>query len=176
MKLDPRKVAQNAPQLGHKKRARGKPFPKGQQPWTFKPGQSGNPGGKPRVHLRFQAKIAEMMMAPAPPEVRKSLKLKPKATVYDAMIAALLINAMSGDNQAFMSCHDIVDGPVVQKRVNLTASMERFLEDPQFRQFLEEQHGLYLNQIGVTGNEHEPRIAVGSPLHRIRGAEGTEES
>lgn len=177
MKVSLKKAAQIGAALGHKKRARGKAFPKGQQPWTFKPGQSGNPGGKPRVHLKFKAKIAEKMLEPAPPEVIKALKLKRNATVYDAMITAFLFNAMSGDNVAFMNAHDIVDGPVVQKRVSLTAAAEKFLTDPGFRQFLEEAHGEFLQSQGVTYNgTGQPRVSASSSLHRLLRPEGTEES
>lgn len=161
-----------------KKRPRGKPYARGvKYPWAFKKGQSGNPGGKPRVLIKFRAKLAETMLQAAPPEARKVLGLRRGATMFDAMVQAMVMNAASGDNQAFMNCHDIIDGPIIQKRFNVTASMERFLSDPQFRAFLEEQHGEYLGKIGVTeDNADGQRIGIptGSPLSRLLGEEGSE--
>jgi hypothetical protein len=126
--------------------------------------------------VKFRAKIAEQMLQPAPPEVRKALKLKRGATMYDAMVAALIMNAATGDNAAFMNAHDIVDGPIVQKHFNLTASMERFLADEKFRDWLDSQHSEYLSQIGVTDNERERfGIPDGSPLSKILGGRGNEE-
>jgi len=93
MRISTKKAAAVLPTLQKKMKPRGRAFPKGHT-FGFKKGQSGNPGGKPQVYKRFSAKIAEMMLAPAPPEVIKGLKLKRNATIYDAMIAAALIQCV----------------------------------------------------------------------------------
>jgi hypothetical protein len=178
MKVSSKKAAHlviKVPRLAHKNRGRGNHDHQAWRDNQFKKGHSGNPGGKPQVYVKFKTKIAEQMMEPAPPAVKKALKLKRGATMYDAMVAALVHNAANGDNSAFMNCHDIVDGPVIQKHFNLTASMERFLEDPKFREFLEQQHGEYLNQIGVTDGTEGPRIPASSSLHRLFGDGGPED-
>lgn len=177
IKVSPQKAAKVEAQLGHKKRPRGRAFPKGKaNKWAFPKGQSGHPGGKPKVLVKFKAKIAEAMLQPCPPLVKKALGLRRNASVYDAMVQSLVLSAASGDSQAFMHCHDIIDGPIIQKRFNVTASMERFLADEKFRAFLEEQHSEYLSKIGVTENGNGQRVGGTTvpSLSRLFGAEGSE--
>jgi hypothetical protein len=112
----------------------------------FKPGQSGNPGGKPKVFQTFDAMLRERLMQPCPPLIAKQLGLRRGATLYDAIVAAQILNAATGDNSSFMAIHDIVEGKLPQRNLNLSMSAEAFLSDPGFREYLQQHHGEYLGQ------------------------------
>jgi hypothetical protein len=168
MNLTPRNAAIAAPKV-QKKKPRGRPFPKGQQPWTFKPGQSGNPGGKPHIHIRFATRVAEELAKPASPMACRAAGLKRGSSKYDVMMTNAVALAMTGDMSAFVALRETCEGKLPNRNFNLTASMERFLEDPKFREFLEQAHGDYLEGIGVTENGTGLGVPASSPLHRILG-------
>lgn len=176
MKVTPRIAAEHAAQLGHKLKPRGRAFAKGNQ-WGFKKGQSGNPGGKSRVLQRFGTRIAEELVQPAPEPLRRWYKLPKGATKFDVMMAAAVAQAMDGDLTAFVALRETCEGKLPSKNFNISASMERFLEDPKFREFLEQSHGEFLQQQGVleNGTEHLG-IPANSPLRKILGTSGDEEA
>ena len=136
--------------LRPRSRPRGNPFTKGHT-LGFKKGQgSPNPGGKPKVIQRFSAKIAEAMLEPAAPEVRKALKLRKGSTTFDAVVAATIAQATSGETSAFVALRESLEGklPHTTKNLNVSVSMQRFLEDPAFREFLDKQHAEFLQLSG----------------------------
>lgn len=130
-----------------RKRRRGPPsngFKKGNT-HGFKKGESGNPGGKPRVFQKFSAKVAEEMMQPASPDIKKALKLKRGATVYDAMVKALLLQAAQGDTYAFTTARETVEGKLIQRNMNISASLQALQDDPEFVKWMEDNHAEYLS-------------------------------
>jgi hypothetical protein len=128
-----------------KKKPRGIPGAPQLRKYHFKKGQSGNPGGKPKVFQKFAAMLTQQLLEPCPVALARQLGLKRGANYYDAMIAAQITNAAIGDNVAFMTVHDIIEGRLPQKNVNLSVSAEAFLRDPGFQQFLQENHKEYLD-------------------------------
>lgn len=175
MKVTPRIAAEHAAQLGHKLKPRGRAFAKGNQ-WGFKKGQSGNPGGKSRVLQRFGARIAEELVQPAPEALRRWYKLPKGATKFDVMMAAAVAQAMDGDLTAFVALRETCEGKLPNKNFNISAGMERFLEDPKFREFLETAHGEYLQSEGVLNDgTNQFGISVNNPLHKILGKGSDEE-
>jgi hypothetical protein len=128
----------------------------------FKKGESGHPGGKPQVMVRFSAKIAEAMLEPATPAVRKALQLKRGASTFDAVIAATIAQATSGETSAFVALRESLEGklPQTTKNLNVSVSMQRFLEDPQFREFLDKQHAEFLKLSGEDFTDGYPRATI----------------
>jgi hypothetical protein len=82
-----------------KKRKRGKPFPKG-NPWRFQPGQSGNPGGRPKA-LRDA--------------YTEWLKLANKSGVTNAMFIASSLGsrAVIGDTNAAREIRMATEGTTI---------------------------------------------------------------
>ncbi len=147
-KITTHQAAELLAQLGHKAKPRGKPGAPQLRPYQFKKGASANPGGKPKVMQKFAAAVAEQMMTQAPTEICDALKLERGASVYDAMVRALLIQAANGDTQAFTTVRETVEGKLPQRNYNLSMQMQAFMDDKGFQQFLEQQHGEYLKSIG----------------------------
>jgi len=153
---------------------RGKPTPRNLKPFKkgFDPRR--NLKGAPS-YVRMETRLREELSASAPPEIIKALRLKKRATKYDAVLAAMLHAAMTGDWQCALGLREVIEGRLPNRNLNIGIAGERFLEDPGFRQFLEQAHGEYLGKIGVNDGT-ELRIPVSSPLHRILGKTGSEEA
>lgn len=147
IKLDAKTVAHLAP-------ARRKCTPRGSSShpaWKanqFPKGKSGNPGGKPKVLQKFATKVAEELSKPAPKELRKPLKLKNGATMFDAMMSAAVMQAAQGDLGAFVVMRETLEGKLPQRNYNLSVSMQAYMDDPEFAKFLDAQHAEYRKQIG----------------------------
>ena len=74
---------------------------KSRKPQLFKPGQSGNPSGKPKGTISLVSAI------------KKRLRDNPEEV--NEIITGFLKNAKAGDVQAMKVLLDRVDGPIVQK-------------------------------------------------------------
>jgi len=71
--------------------------------YRFKPGQSGNPKGKPKGAKNRAKMISDMLMAPDPTKVFK--------TALEAAVASVLTKAMKeGDHKALESLLNRIDG------------------------------------------------------------------
>jgi len=82
-----------------RKTTRGKPFAKGNA-FAFKPGQSGNPAGRPRDTITPHLRELVRMQHPGKDEV-----------TYGELVArALLVRAVSGDVQAIREVFDRLEG------------------------------------------------------------------
>jgi uncharacterized protein DUF5681 len=82
-----------------RKKTRGKPFAKG-NPFAFKPGQSGNPAGRPRDTITPHLRDLVRMKHPGKDEV-----------TYGELVArALLTRAIVGDVQAIKEVFDRLEG------------------------------------------------------------------
>ncbi len=151
-----------------RRRPPASPFPKGNE-WGFKKGQSGNPGGKPKVLQRFSARVAEELMKDCPAPLRATLGLRKGATVFDAMVTAATLEAARGDMAAFVTLRETVEGklPMTTKNLNVSVSMQRFLEDPAFRDFLDKQHAEFLKLSGEDFTDGYPRNAIATDVQSL---------
>ncbi len=78
-----------------KGRPRGKPFQKGERlPYQFKPGQSGNPGGKPKVHQTLRKEYESFLGGPAPVGLCRELGLPEKSTFANIIAAVMCYRAV----------------------------------------------------------------------------------
>jgi hypothetical protein len=99
------------PLLPPKKRPRGRPFPKGVHHATeFKPGQSGNPGGKPKVHQTMKMNQERMLARTAPAEVCGAVGAKRGSTWAEVLAAALFRRAALGDVSALREIRETTEG------------------------------------------------------------------
>jgi hypothetical protein len=137
------------PLLKPRGRPRGRAFPKGYT-GGFAKGQSGNPGGKPKVIQKFSAMVAEELMQPCPTELLKPLGLERGASMHAAMVRAQVMLAAQGDTTAFAVVRETIEGklPQVTRNLNVTVAMQRYLEDENFRAFLDHNHDEYLKTAG----------------------------
>ena len=91
---------------------RGKPFVKGVggNPATrFKPGQSGNPGGRPRKRP-ISERYAVMVETKLPKDICRELSLPEGATYGDAMAMGQVNAALRGDTSAAREIREAVEG------------------------------------------------------------------
>jgi len=91
----------------------------------FKPGQSGNPKGRPKLHNTFSDTARSLMEAQ---EVnvtwevggkKKSVKLKmgEKQNIYFGLVSALILEGLRGDTKAIKELIDRTEGKAIQKIV-----------------------------------------------------------
>jgi hypothetical protein len=85
-------------------RPTGKPFAKG-NPYAFKPGQSGNPAGRPKSRTLSEAYRA-LLSQPLPDD--------PTRTLADVVAAAMVQNAIAGDVAAAKELADRTEGKARQ--------------------------------------------------------------
>ena len=170
-KITLRQIAHAAPE-----RAKGAPRGNSNHPAfkarQFKKGQSGNPGGRVKVYTRMASRLAEELAKPAPKEFRKAFKLKPSATQYDICLASMIRCAMAGEWQAMLGIRDVIEGRLPNKNYNLTVEMQAYLDNPGFREFLNQQHQLYLEQGGTFDDQAGATIT--SIIQRLSGTAGEE--
>jgi hypothetical protein len=101
------------PAVRPKRRPRGKPFKKGDRhPFQFQPGQSGNPGGKPKIHQTLSMECARLLAQPAPAEALAALRLPPGSTFAEAIAVAMCMQAVCGNVAAAREITDRTEGRV----------------------------------------------------------------
>jgi hypothetical protein len=166
-KLSIDKAAAMVPTVKPRRRPPSNGFKKGHK-FGFPKGQSGNPGGKPKALQKFSAKVAEEMMQPCPKEIKQALGLKRGALVYDAMVKALLVRAASGDTAAFTTARETVEGRLVQRNVNVSASLAALQDDPEFVKWLDATHAEYMT---FKGEPIDQRPTIEATPLSLRAAE-----
>lgn len=85
------------------------------KPWLFKPGQSGNPAGKPKGTKHFSTLLMKVL--------KEQIELKGvgKVSLDEAMSMAIARKAVRGDVRAFEAITDRVDGrPAQSMEVQVT--------------------------------------------------------
>jgi hypothetical protein len=108
-------------------------------PW--KPGQSGNPGGRPskRPITERYAKFADL---PVDEKTRKAMKLDQGATLADAATKRLYQGAIEGDYDALREIREGIEGKgnsLANAEISLNeavADTERSADDPDIPTFL----------------------------------------
>ena len=98
------------------------PNTKGLVPW--KPGQSGNPSGRPRTQP-ISDRYAHIAEEKLPENIRKKLKLGPGATYGDAIALRTFQAALEGDIAATREVREAIEG-----KAAIRVTEER--ESPQF--------------------------------------------
>ena len=98
------------------------PNTKGLIPW--KPGQSGNPSGRPRMQP-ISDRYAHIAEEKLPENIRKKLKLGPDATYGDAIALRTFQAALDGDIVATREIREAIEGKA-------TIRMGEEREPPQF--------------------------------------------
>jgi hypothetical protein len=79
----------------------------------WKPGQSGNPTGRPKKHL-LSGCYEALIEHPLPEDLRVGLKLKKGATWGDAIVLGQARAAIKGKTEAAREIADRVEGKVAQ--------------------------------------------------------------
>jgi hypothetical protein len=100
-----------------KLKPRGKPFVKGvgeNSSTRFRPGQSGNPGGRPRKRP-ISERYAVMVETQLPKDVCRKLNLPEGATYGDALAMGQVNAAMRGDTSAAREIREAVEGKVTAR-------------------------------------------------------------
>jgi hypothetical protein len=80
-------------------------------PW--KPGESGNPGGRPRRKPLTDA-YAALLDKPIPPDMARQLKLDESTTYAQVIAMSLVREAVKGKVQAAAEVADRVEGKITQ--------------------------------------------------------------
>lgn len=100
----PKRVGNYHTPTDHERKNLRPPWPKG---------VSGNPGGRPR-HLPMTERYREVLEELLPDSVRVRLKLRPGATIGDAIALAMARLAVSGVVSAVSEITDRVEGRALQ--------------------------------------------------------------
>lgn len=82
------------------------------KPW--KPGQSGNPSGRPKRDPITQA-YKDLCNLPLPEKIRKTLNLEKGATFYQAIAVSQIFAAVKGSVKHAKEIADRVEGKAIQK-------------------------------------------------------------
>lgn len=78
-------------------------------PYRFKPGQSGNPGGRPKK-LPISERYAAVAEAGLPDDLRRQMKLRKGATWGDALAISQFRAAIKGRTDAAREIREAVEG------------------------------------------------------------------
>jgi hypothetical protein len=164
-KITSRKLASLLPPVWPKRRPRGSHDHEAWRANQFKPGQSGNPGGKPKVLQKFSARVSEEMMKDAPPALRKALGLKRGATMFDAMMSSAVTQAASGDLNAFVVMRETLEGKLPVRSLNVSADLADMLNNSQFTAWLTDKFGEFntLRAGEEHGNHEGPSLTFDVP-------------
>jgi hypothetical protein len=79
----------------------------------WKPGQSGNPGGRPKRKPLTDA-YAALLDKPIPPDMARQLKLDESTTYAQVIAISLVREAVKGKVQAAAEVADRVEGKITQ--------------------------------------------------------------
>lgn len=98
----------------------------------FKPGQSGNPKGRPKGSKNFATAFAEALMRPIKVRDRNTGKIR-TLTKQDVMIEAITNKAMAGDAKAFATVIQLADKfqvfkALTQSNADIVASLKAKIE------------------------------------------------
>lgn len=171
------KLVQELARNAAKKRPRGRPFEKGHT-FGFKKGQSGHPGRapvKPEPYRPFKDRLVEELAKPASALMRAKAGLSYKhATKYDCIIASLTETAALGDMQAAFGIRNVIEGLLPTKNFHISADMQDLLQDPEFVEWLQSQHGQF-TELKTGGENNGRRNFTATPLSlpSAENAEGT---
>ena len=111
----------------------------------FKPGQSGNPNGRPNAR-QITERYAILAEIPIEETERKKLNLPEGATYADALVFAIFARAMKGDMAAIREIREALEGKT-----------ERSLADTQFSDnALDMDRIRQLGIFGSTKTEQKP--------------------
>jgi hypothetical protein len=80
----------------------------------FQPGQSGNPGGRPRKRP-ISGRYAELAETELPEALRKELSLPKGATYGDAIAMGLVRAAIKGETGAAREVREAIEGKATQR-------------------------------------------------------------
>ena len=95
------------------------------KPWQFKPGQSGNPAGKPKGAKHFATLFKELLQEQVD-ILDKSTGKKQRMTMLKAMALSMAQQAMRGNVKAFSAVADRLDGKP-QNYLDITSDGESFI-------------------------------------------------
>jgi hypothetical protein len=160
--------------LSPKKKPRGDPS--ALKPHHFKKGYDPrrNIGAKPKIHQRMATMLLTELDHIAPRNLSKAFGLRGARTKYEVLVAATIHRAMTtGDPNTLMALHDLTEGKLANKNVNLSVEMEAYCTDPNFRTFMEEQYSKY--QLKHTGGMTlEAGTGVAPTIQRLSAGAGEE--
>jgi hypothetical protein len=92
---------------------RGKPFKKNEhRPGQFEPGQSGNPGGKPKVHQTMKMYYEAQLLQPAPDEICDAVGAPPKSPWGAVIAQGMCIRAALNDTSAAKEIREVTEGRI----------------------------------------------------------------
>ena len=111
----------------------------------FKPGQSGNPNGRPKARL-ITERYAILAEIPIEETERKKLNLPEGATYADALVFAIFARAMKGDMAAIREIREALEGKT-EKSLADTQFSDNALDIDRIRQ---------LGIFGSTKTEQKP--------------------
>jgi hypothetical protein len=94
------------------------------KPW--KPGQSGNPGGRPKKRP-ITERYAQFAEAPVEEKTRKALKLPKGATLADAAVKRAYQEAVDGNLDALKEIREAIEGKVDKATVSVSLSLSELL-------------------------------------------------
>ena len=73
--------------------------------------------------------------------------LAKEATLLDVIVHSVVQQAMAGSVRHLVELRETTQGKTPNRNLNISASMEAFLPDEGFRNFLEAQHGDYMKMV-----------------------------
>jgi hypothetical protein len=121
------------------------PNPKGGTPperYRFKPGQSGNPGGRSDRAIYARALTDRMMLSCPPRELCEDLDIDAKVTWGEAILIVLGRAAMSGDVSAARECLAALGVGGTSARTNVLVNLEQPEQRGLNFELLRHAHGI----------------------------------
>jgi Family of unknown function (DUF5681) len=81
-------------------------------PSQFKPGQSGNPGGKPKVHQTMKMNYEALLSSPAPLGLYRAVGAPAGSTCGEVLTQGMFVRATLYDTAAAREIREVVEGRI----------------------------------------------------------------
>jgi hypothetical protein len=104
-------------------------------------------------YVKLKDRLVAELANPASATMKARVGLRGQQTQYDCILASLAQHAIADANVAF-KMRDVVEGLLPTRNFSVSADMQVYLQDPEFLQWLQQQHGQFMELEDNNGQQN----------------------